>query len=598
MPLEDFEAISRFTREVGDSTRNIADFTNALERMNVELDKVDKSIPQRFAQFNKSIGSSRRSAAALNRILDTTGTRLSALDKALPQRLTAFNQQLSSSRTSASSLNKILSTTQSRLGGIDAAIPQNISKFTSQVEASRRSTDTLNKSLATLKRRYDSVDQSAPKSLPSSQSGQSSGRGSIEGLAVGATALVGLTAATQGLVVAQIEAAVQLERQKVSLEAITGSASAAEEQYQRLVEAARLPGINISQALSSSAQLQAVGLSGERAAEAISAIGNALAVSGQSSQELGEIINALTQLKGEGSILQEDISRITARIPSLIPLLEQTYGGTRAKQIRAFYEAQGQGAQAAAMFIPDLITELQKITPAGETAGNALENLSDTFGRVQAVIGTALLPSVVNITKGIEGFLSAIEKSSPATQKWIAVGGVFAATLFTVAAGGTAVAVAIGLIATTLGAAAGPIGIAIGALALLTAGVVALTVATSDVEKELPNIDEALENNTAIIKANADAIEARDRASQKSTEKALEQDIAKDTEALELVNERLAELYARRAQLQKDRGSPVVFAPGRLQEINKELEEVEGNITKTEAASKKAQDGIANHKRN
>ena len=67
---------------------------------------------------------------------------------------------------------------------------------------------------------------------------------------------------------------------------------------------ARLPGINISQALGASAQLQAIGLAGQEAATAIGAIGNALGASGQSAQEMRPVISGFRQLNAEGKILQ------------------------------------------------------------------------------------------------------------------------------------------------------------------------------------------------------------------------------------------------------------------------------------------------------
>ena len=70
-----------------------------------------------------------------------------------------------------------------------------------------------------------------------------------ESLAIAAALITGLNAAFIDLAASTIEAGVNFERQQISLQAVTGSVEAATAQYERLLEVARLPGINIEQAL-------------------------------------------------------------------------------------------------------------------------------------------------------------------------------------------------------------------------------------------------------------------------------------------------------------------------------------------------------------
>jgi len=329
-----------------------------------------------------------------------------------------------------------------------------------------------------------------------------------EGLLVGTAALVGMNAALQDFTRSQIESAVQLERQQVSLQTISGSVEAATAQYQRLLEVARLPGINISQALQGSAQLQAIGLSGERAAEAIGAIGNALATSGQSAQEMRPIISGFRQLNAEGKILQEDLAIITTRIPSVIPLMREAFGGTRAEDVRKFYESIGEADRQTELFSERLIEMLQTLPTISDTAGNALENLEDTAERLQARIGTHLLPAVKEAATSLEDVLKAIENSDGATRS-IAVFGSFATTMLSIVTAGASVRGALLLLRPLLPALlGGPWGIAIAAVGALAGGFVAWRAATSQAREEVKNLNTFIAQNTELLRANEAAIES------------------------------------------------------------------------------------------
>ena len=98
----------------------------------------------------------------------------------------------------------------------------------------------------------------------------------------------------------QIEAAANIERLRVGLVSITGSISAAAEQYERLVVVSRLPGINIENSLRATLQLQAIGKSGEEAIEVIREFGNAFALAGGSGRQLGGVVHGIRQIISDG----------------------------------------------------------------------------------------------------------------------------------------------------------------------------------------------------------------------------------------------------------------------------------------------------------
>ena len=444
---------------------------------------------------------------------------------------------------------------------------ESISRFTREVSDSSRAVADLNTALSGLNRQMQQVDKSIPKNIS----------GFNDSLAIGTTALLGITAATGSFIKSQIEGAVQLERQKVSLEAITGSARAAEAQYQRLLEVARLPGINTSQALSASAQLQAIGLTGQEAANAVAAFGNALATSGQSSQELRPIISGFRQLTAEGKILQEDIAIITTRIPSLIPLMQEAFGGTRAADVRRFYERIGEADRQAELFGDSLIEMLQTLPQVGDTAGNALENLADTAGRVQALIGTQYLPVVKEAAGLFEGLLSTIENSEGA-QRAIAVFASFAGTLLGVTSAVAGVRGAITILGPALTLFTGPVGIAALAIGALAGAFIAWQVATADQTDSLPDLNVEIDKNTEAINANRIAIRNQNEENRKAAAQRLQTRIS-------VLNDNLAIYEKRLRSLENQRRDLIEFSefsdPERLTKLNNEIEDLQKNIEGT-----------------
>ena len=289
---------------------------------------------------------------------------------------------------------------------------------------------------------------------------------------------------------AQIAGAANLERLLIGLDAITGSLDAANAQYRDLIQVSRLPGINIENSLRATLQLQALGKTGEEATRIIRGFGNALALSGRSPRELGQVINAIRQMSGEGKILQEDIAIITTRIASLIPLMQEAFGGTRAEDVRKFYDALGTPpSQQAQLFLEVMLEGLERLPRAGETAANAIENLFDTAGRVQAQIGSNFLPLVKETTAAVEGALFAIERSPDAGRN-IASLEAFAGGLLGVTAAAATLQASIKFLGPSLLAfAKGPVGIAAAAAGLAAGAYLAwevnLTAATEAQLKSL-----------------------------------------------------------------------------------------------------------------
>ena len=279
-----------------------------------------------------------------------------------------------------------------------------------------------------------------------------------------------------------------------------------------MIEVSRLPGINIENSLRATLQLQALGKSGEDAAEVIREFGNALALSGTAPRELNQVVNAIRQMSGEGKILQEDIAILTTRVAALVPHLKEAFGGTRAKDVREFFDALGvDESQQADRFLRIVLDRLKELPRAGETASNAIENLGDTTQRLQAAIGANFLPVVKQATGALEGLLMEIERE-PQLARTIAILEALGGTFLTVTAAGVGLAAALPALIAAIASLGAPILVPIAIVGGLTAALVALKVASQDIETQIEQLaatfdelDEALRKNHEAIQSNQQA---------------------------------------------------------------------------------------------
>ena len=335
--------------------------------------------------------------------------------------------------------------------------------------------------------------------------------------------LIALNAANQlvqrsirATIVAQSREAVQLERLNVGLQSLSSSYAEAAAQRERLIEASRLPGLNLEQALRSSLQLQAIGETGERATRIITEFGNALALSGQPASELRAVISGLRQISGEGKVLQEDIGIITSRVAALGRGLRETFGGTRAEDIRRFYDALGvRGSEQGPRFISDVLKILSELPRAGDTAANSLENLMDTFDRAQATIGQNFLPVIRELTAGLEGLAKQVEDDPDLARtiaQWETFLGTLGSVTFAVAGLGAALKI---LGPGALLALKSPLGLAAIAAGALAGGLLTLKIRAEEATPAQKNLErtttELAKSYKSLAEAQQDVTDAQNK---------------------------------------------------------------------------------------
>ena len=358
-----------------------------------------------------------------------------------------------------------------------------------------------------------------------------------------------LNNALNATAISQARAAINLERLQVALQTISGSTERATAQYERLIDVARLPGINLENSLRASTQLQAIGKSGVEATEIIRQFGNALALSSQSPRELRQTIRGLSQLSTVGSVLQEDLEIITSRISILNRGLKEL-GGPRAEGIRKFYDALGVPPdQQGPRLVEDMLRILSELPRAGNTAANAIENLFDTTERAQATIGRNFLPIIRESTSELEKLAARIEKN-PELARTIALFETFAGTLGTVAVAIAGVGVALTFLGPALIATfTNPVGLAALAVGALAAAVLTWKVANESAQQPLQDLNPLIERNTELIERNRRAKEENNRSELQATGQSLQDAITQIQGRIEVIRQAGAEAHGVLARL-------------------------------------------------
>lgn len=201
---------------------------------------------------------------------------------------------------------------------------------------------------------------------------------------------------------AALKSFADFERLEKAFLAVAGSADLAQQQINSLREVAKNPGITFDQAVAGSLKLQGLGFSAEKAEEAIRQVGNAIAVSGGTSQEFSGVIRQLGQIQAKNKVLQEDVGILLENAPVLGKVLQDTFGGRTGEAIR---EAGFNGEQ----FVTKLIGGLQKLERVEGGLSNSFENFGIALKVTLADIGRDL-NETFNVGSNLDKLSSVISK--------------------------------------------------------------------------------------------------------------------------------------------------------------------------------------------
>lgn len=219
---------------------------------------------------------------------------------------------------------------------------------------------------------------------------------------VGKSMAMNITAPIVALGAAALYSFGQIDALKRGLISFTGSAELAEEEFNKLREVAKLPGIGLEEAVRGSINLQAIGMNADKAREAMSAFGNAIATVGGGKESFDLAIRGFGQLMNASKPLQQDLYQIANQLPQINKLMIEAFGTNRAEDLAKM----GISGKQLADF---LVTELGKLPKVTGGIKNSFENMSDSIKISLAGLGESLEKNL-NISGIIDKIAASLSK--------------------------------------------------------------------------------------------------------------------------------------------------------------------------------------------
>lgn len=253
-----------------------------------------------------------------------------------------------------------------------------ISRAMKSLEAdSKKSTTTISDAH---RRMAENIKASSEKAVLALRSVISTGR------LLGGVVSAGLLAVGKS----SIDAAIRMDSLRRALVTVSGSAEAAEKQFEKLREVAKLPGLGLEDALKGSIRLQATGFSAKEAENALKAFGNALASVGKGATELDGVTLALSQIQAKGKVSAEEINQLAERLPQIRKIMQQAFG-------TADTEVLQKAKINSKQFIDVIVAEFNRLPKVTGGIKNDFENARDSITQSLDRIGTAVTPLVATI---------------------------------------------------------------------------------------------------------------------------------------------------------------------------------------------------------
>ena len=205
-----------------------------------------------------------------------------------------------------------------------------------------------------------------------------------------------------------VTAATRVEGFRNGLTALYGDAQIANQVLSNLEDLAQLPGITFEGAVQGALRLKTVSVEGDRALGVIREFGNAAALAGNNSEELGRAMIGLSQAIARGRIDQENLNQILENVPLIGNSIREAFGTIEASSIQDQLDAAGQSVQD---FVDILTNQLaQGARASAESTANAFSNLGNAMFRLQTEVGGKFLPIVREATFGLTNFLDTIRE--------------------------------------------------------------------------------------------------------------------------------------------------------------------------------------------
>jgi len=238
---------------------------------------------------------------------------------------------------------------------------------------------------------------------------------SVKGLIAGAL-VGGMIAFGKSL----FDASVQADSLRRGLAAVMPVGADLNAELKRLEQTAKLPGLGLRESIQLSTNLQASGMSADKARAAIEAFGNALATVGKGKAELQGVGLALTQIQAKGKVSAEEINQLAERVPQIRRIMEQAFGTSNTEVLQ-------KANIDAKEFVDTIVNDLNKLPKVTGGMQNSVENLEDSWWKLKKTVGDQVAPSIVSaidsVNKALEWHDGQVSKTIAQYVKWQVTGG-------------------------------------------------------------------------------------------------------------------------------------------------------------------------------
>ncbi len=236
----------------------------------------------------------------------------------------------------------------------------------------------------------------------------------------GLTVALGATSAALGLLTKSIvSAAMTQERMMKSLDAVEGGAKNAEKAMLRLREVAKMPGLNLQQAVQGYTNLRAIDMNAQLAERSLKAFGNALVTVGKGAPELQLVILALTQMSAKGKVLGQDLRQLQEQLPQIRKVMKDAFGTADVEAVQKKLEETGQTADD---FIKTIVSGFEKLPKVVGGTANAVENFNDQWTQTKVLLGEALLPILTKVLDKLGDLMNLFNQLPKPIQETIGLG--------------------------------------------------------------------------------------------------------------------------------------------------------------------------------
>jgi len=200
---------------------------------------------------------------------------------------------------------------------------------------------------------------------------------------------------------AAVKTFADFDRLEKGLDVFADTSTSGAEELEKLLDVVRdaRTTLDLKSAASASLQLQAVGISADRARETIKQLGIAATVSGSQAEDIGEITRQFAQALSVGRVLEQDLRIIKSRIPAIGKVLQEEFGTVTAE-----------GLREANISADEFVDRLTRAIASNEQFQNVQISLAkaiETFG-INTQIAASKLGQLISETLDLPNLLSNI----------------------------------------------------------------------------------------------------------------------------------------------------------------------------------------------